>query len=141
MLFWCCSLTVFVCLATRLVMCVQQAVRISPATKIMCGCVSKTIPKSMSNRYHFDLGVRPNRPIALSVPSRTEANRTRASSRRITASVLNHDEGSRTCAMSKLCHSQSGSAMARISLCEICWPILDTRPPLVDHEDSYDPHR
>ena len=31
-----------------------------------------------TNRYHFDLAVRPNRPIAISVPSRAEADKTRA---------------------------------------------------------------
>ena len=96
-----CSLIVSVYWATRLVLArlslirtgyVQEPVRTSRAAEIMRECVFQMIPKSIPNRYHFDWGVRPNRPKALSVPSRTEANRTCASSRRITVSVLSHTE-------------------------------------------------
>ena len=72
--------------------CVQEPVRRSRAAEIMCECVFQMIPNLIPNRYHFDSGVRPNRPIAVSVPSRTEANRTCASSGRIPVCVLNHTE-------------------------------------------------
>ena len=72
--------------------CVQEPVRRSRAAEIMCECVFQMIPNLIPNRYHFDSGVRPNRPIAVSVPSRTEANRTCASSGRTPVCVLNHTE-------------------------------------------------